>query len=201
MKKLIIFGSGAHCKIVKDIAEVCGYKVVGFIADTDTKEFLGCPVFSRVENIKRFEKYCYFIAIGNNKFRKEKSEKYHYLCFVNLIHPTAIVSKYAKIGVGNLLMPYTVVNAYAEIGNQNILNTASIVEHDCRVGSYCHISVNSAITGVVSLGDGVFLGAGSVVKNAVSIGEWTTVGAGACVVKNLDSNGVYVGCPAKLLKK
>ena len=98
-------------------------------------------------------------------------------------------------------MPYTVVNAYAEIGNQNILNTASIVEHDCRVGSYCHISVNSAITGVVSLGDGVFLGAGSVVKNAVSIGEWTTVGAGACVVKNLDSNGVYVGCPAKLLKK
>lgn len=201
MKKLIIFGNGGHSKIVKDMAESCGYEVAGFIASNCEKTHLGCKVYSCVEEIPNADSFCYFIARGDNRFRKDTSEKYSSLEFINIVHPTSIVSKYAKIGKGNLLMPYTVINAYAEIGDQNIINTSAIVEHDCRVGSFCHISVKSAITGTVTLGDGVFLGAGSIVRNGMSIGEWTTVGAGASVVKDLLPNAVYVGCPAKLLRK
>ena len=44
-------------------------------------------------------------------------------------------------------------------------------------------------------------GAGAVMRDGTSVGEWTTVGCGAAVVKNLDPNSVYVGCPAKLLRR
>ncbi len=201
MKRLIIFGNGGHSKVVKDMAETCGYEVTGFIAPDGGATHLGCRVYACVEDIPDADSFCYFIARGDNRFRKDVSERYRHLEFINIIHPTAIVSRYARMGVGNLLMPYTVINAYAEIGDQNIINTSAIVEHDCKVGSFCHISVKSAITGTVTLGDGVFLGAGSTVRNGKSIGEWTTVGVGSSVVKDLQPYCVYVGCPARLLRE
>ena len=112
-----------------------------------------------------------------------------------------VISKYSKIGKGNLLMPYSVVNAFATIGDHCIINTSAVVEHDCTVGSFCHVSVKSVMTGACSIGDGVFLGAGSTMRDGRSVGEWTTVGCGSAVVKNLEPNAVYVGCPAKLLRK
>ena len=201
MKKLIIFGTRNHSKIVTDMAEVCGYTVAGFISPTGEKEHIGRPVYASVEEIAHPEDFCFFIARGDNLLRKTIYETYPHLEYPNIIHPTSIISKYSKIGQGNLLMPYSVVNAFATIGDHCIVNTSAIVEHDCTVGNFCHVSVKSVMTGACSIGDGVFLGAGSTMRDGMSVGEWTTVGCGSAVVKNLEPNSVYVGCPAKLLRK
>ncbi len=201
MKKLIIFGANKHCKIVMDMAQVCGYEVAGFISPSGKGEYLGLPVYPSVKEIERPKDYCYFIGRGDNMLRKTIFEANPDLEYPNIIHPTAIISKYSKIGTGNLLMPYSVVNAFSTIGDHCIINTSAVVEHDCTVGDFCHVSVKSVMTGACTVGDGVFLGAGSTMRDGTSVGEWTTVGCGAAVVKNLDPNSVYVGCPAKLLRK
>ena len=201
MKKLIIFGTGGHSKIVNDMAEVCGYEVVGFISPYGEGLHLGRPVYSSVEEIESPKDFCFFVARGDNMLRKTIFEAHPDLEYPNIIHPTSIISKYSKIGTGNLLMPYSVVNAFATIGDHCIINTSAIVEHDCKVGSFCHVSVKSVMTGACSIGDGVFLGAGSTMRDGMSVGEWTTVGCGSSVVKNLEPNSVYVGCPAKFLRK
>lgn len=201
MKKLIIFGTRAHSKIVTDMAEVCGYEVAGFIDSSDENEHIGHPVYSSIKEIEHPENFCFFIARGDNLLRKTIFEKHSNLEYPNIIHPTAIISKYSRIGKGNLLMPYSVVNAFATIGDQCIINTSAVVEHDCTVGDFCHVSVKSVMTGTCSIGDGVFLGAGSTMRDGTSVGEWTTVGCGSAVVKDLGPNSVYVGCPAKLLRE
>ena len=201
MKKLIIFGTRNQSKIVTDMAEVCGYEVAGYISPYGEKEHIGHPVYASVAEIEHPDDFCYFIARGDNMLRKRIFEENPNLEYPNIIHPTAIISKYSKIGKGNLLMPYSVVNAFSSIGDHCIINTSSAVEHDCTVGSFCHVSVKSVMTGACSIGDGVFLGAGAVMRDGTSVGEWTTVGCGAAVVKNLDPNSVYVGCPAKLLRR
>ena len=201
MKKLIIFGANKHSKIVKDMAEVCGYEVAGFISSDGKNQYLGHPVYSSVEEIENPTDFCFFIARGDNLLRKSIFESHPNLEYPNIIHPTSIISKYSKIGTGNLLMPYSVVNAFATIGDQCIINTSAVVEHDCTVGNFCHVSVKSVMTGACSIGDGVFLGAGATMRDGTAVGEWTTVGCGAAVVKNLDPNAVYVGCPAKLLRR
>ena len=48
--------------------------------------------------------------------------------------------------------------------------------------------------------DNVWLGANVVVLPGVTIGKNTIVGAGSVVTKNLDSNSVYAGNPAKKIK-
>ena len=201
MKKLIIFGTGGHSKIVTDMAEVCGYEVAGFISPEGETEHLGRPVYKSVDEIAHPEDYAFFIARGDNLLRKTIFEANPHLEYPNIIHPTCIISKYSKIGTGNLLMPYSVVNAFATIGDHCIINTSGVVEHDCTVGIFCHVSVKSVMTGACTIGDGVFLGAGSTMRDGTGIGEWTTVGCGSAVVKNLEPNSVYVGCPAKLLRK
>lgn len=201
MKKLIIFGTGGHSKIVNDIAEVCGYEVAGFISPYGEGEHLNRHVYSSVEEIEYPEDFCFFVARGDNMLRKTIYEAHPDLEYPNIIHPTSIISKYSKIGKGNLLMPYSVINAFATIGDHCIINTSAIVEHDCKVGSFCHVSVKSVMTGACSIDDGVFLGAGSTMRDGMKVGEWTTVGCGSSVVKNLESNSVYVGCPARLLRK
>lgn len=201
MKKLIIFGTGGHSKIVNDMAQVCGYEVVGFISPYGEGEHLGCRVYSSIKEITHPENFCFFVARGDNMLRKTIAESHPDLEYPNIIHPTSIISKYSKIGKGNLLMPYSVVNAFATIGDQCIINTSAIVEHDCTVGSFCHVSVKSVMTGACSIGDGVFLGAGSTMRDGKSVGEWTTVGCGSAVVKDLEPNSIYVGCPARLLRK
>lgn len=49
------------------------------------------------------------------------------------------------------------------------------------------------------LGDNVFLGANSIVMPGVTIGDNVIVGAGSVVTRNLESNAVYAGNPAKLM--
>lgn len=53
----------------------------------------------------------------------------------------------------------------------------------------------------VSIGRHVIIGAGSVVLPGVTIGEGASVGALSLVTKSLEEWGVYMGAPAKRLKR
>ena len=47
------------------------------------------------------------------------------------------------------------------------------------------------------IGSNVFIGAGTIILPGVVIGDNVIVGAGSIVTHNLDSNGLYMGTPAK----
>ena len=51
--------------------------------------------------------------------------------------------------------------------------------------------------GCIEVMDNVYIGANVMIMPNVRIGENVVVGAGAVVAKDLESNGVYVGVPAK----
>jgi maltose O-acetyltransferase len=53
--------------------------------------------------------------------------------------------------------------------------------------------------GRVDIGDDVFVGAGAIILPNVHIGSRVIIGAGAVVVKDIPSNSVAVGNPAKVI--
>lgn len=72
----------------------------------------------------------------------------------------------------------------------------------------CHILAHDASTknqlgytriAPVSIGNDVFIGADSIVLPGVTIGDRVIIGAGSVVTKDLQSNGVYAGNPARRL--
>lgn len=93
-----------------------------------------------------------------------------------------------------------------EIGNFTVINCQDGVEiqDNVKVGYHCVISSRSTIDnrrGKIILKKNCNLGANSVVMPGVSIGENSIVGANSFVNRSIPPNEIWVGTPAKFLKK
>ena len=194
--KLTIIGASGHGKVVADIASRCGYDEIEFLDDrADVKICGGYPVVGNTAKAKNIDNDL-FVGIGNatvrRKFMKELSDKN----IVTLIHPNAVIADDVAIGEGTVVMAGAVVNSGTRIGNGVIVNTCSSIDHDCNVADYVHVAVGAHLCGTVEVGDNTWIGAGVTVSNNVSICSDCTIGAGAVVVKDIESNGTYIGVPA-----
>lgn len=144
MKTLLIIGAGGHGKVVAEIASACGYDKVVFL-DDNSSEAIG--KINELENFKNYFEEA-FVGIGNNAVRKEliyKLEDTGYKIPV-LIHPTAYISKSAKISAGTVIEPHAVVNANSIIGKGCIVSVGAIVDHNSVLQDYVHVNAGSIIS-------------------------------------------------------
>ena len=102
--------------------------------------------------------------------------------------------------------PWTINVDYSKpwlvsIGNNVIISSyVSILSHgaDWRVlQNYYGDVIGSGDK--VKIGDNVFIGIGSTILKGTTIGDNVIIGAGSVVTKDLESNGVYAGVPAKFI--
>ena len=193
-----LYGAGGHCKVIIDIINSLEKTVDAVFDDNiNISSLLNTPVTQwEIEYQTQYKNV--LISIGNNKIRKKISETIA-ANFISLIHPSAIVSKYATIGKGTVVMASAVINAGATIGKHCIVNTAAVIEHDCILEDFVHISPNTTITGSVTIGEGTHIGAGAIVLPNIKIGNCATVGAAAVVLKEVPDFATVVGNPARIL--
>jgi sugar O-acyltransferase (sialic acid O-acetyltransferase NeuD family) len=194
-----LFGASGHGKVIIDILKCSSISIDAVIDDNPKSEFIfEIPVvktsnfdFNTIRNM--------IISIGNNKVRKTISSRLN-VNYLNAIHPTAIISKDSKIGVGTVIMAGAIVNPDVTVGNHCIINTGAIVEHDCCIEDYSHISPGVSLAGNVSIGEGAHVGIGACVIQGVKIGKWSVVGAGAVVLNDIPDFATAVGNPARIIK-
>ena len=203
MKRLAIIGASGHGKVVAEIAELNGWSEIKFYDDDSQKKKINTwEVKGDIETFLSDMDYFngFFVAIGNNQIRQEKTEYILSKGVQNLIslkHPSAVLSKYSKIGIGTILMAGVAVNSMSKIGMSAIINTNSIIEHDNIIEDYVHVSPGVSIAGGVFIGTHSWIGIGSSIKQNLVIGANTIIGAGSVVVKNVDQNNTVFGVPAK----
>lgn len=142
--KLLILGAGGHGRVVKEIAEATEkYERIAFL-DDNMPEAIG-----KIDDIESFagEFEFAFVGIGNNKLRDELIDRLENAGYkvVTLIHPTAYVSKSAKIGRGTVVEPKAIVNANTVVEIGCIISVGSIVDHDVTIGKCCHINSGAIV--------------------------------------------------------
>jgi len=202
---LVIWGTGGHAKVVLDIARAVGTagRIV-FVDDDAAKagsSISDCQILGGPEALDSFRGQAIVIAVGQNRSRAR--------CFgiarakglrpITLVHPTAIVSPSATLGIGSVVMPGAIVNAGAVVGDNCIVNTGAVVEHDCRIGDHVHVSPRAVLGGAVTVGAYAHVGMGAVVLPGANIGSDSLVGAGAVVLKEVPARCTVVGVPARVM--
>ena len=84
--------------------------------------------------------------------------------------------------------------------NVHITNDVVFVCHDGGTLLFRHLVPDLEITKPIRVGNNVFIGTRSTIMPGVTIGDNVIVAAGSIVSRDLPSNGVYGGVPAKLIK-
>ena len=204
-KELAIVGASGHGKVVADIAEQLGF-IVKFYDDAypNKTHIEHWPIYGSCADLIALNKagnkrnINAIVAIGNNQIRQQKVEllKQNSFNLITLIHPTAVISRYASVAQGSVVFAGAIINAFANIGVGCIVNTSAIIEHDCVIGDFTHICPNVALAGGVSVGYKSWVGIGSQVRQLITIGNNCVIGAGSTVVKNIPDNVTAFGSPA-----
>lgn len=204
MKRLAILGASGHGKVVADTAELCGWRDIRFFDDAFPNVTANAcwPVCgTSADLLQQIDSVdAVLVAIGNNRIRLARMEELRArgASLATLVHPQAVVSRYAEIGPGSVVFAAAVVNAGSTIGSGCILNTSCSVDHDCQLGRGVHISPGAHLAGGVVVGEASWLGIGSCVRQLSRIGSGVVVGAGAAVIGDVPDNVTVVGVPARV---
>ncbi len=209
--RILILGASGHARVILDSIERAGeHQVVGLVAEdrTDDGTFCGYPLVGGIGDLGRvcdeYDVEGLLAGVGDNFTRSEMirqaSEIAPSIAFVNCVHPSAQIGRCAEIGEGSAIMAGAVVNSGTQIGRHCIVNTGARVDHDCVLGDFVSIAPGATLGGNVRVGNCSAVSLGASVIHGITIGDDTVVGAGAVVVRNVGSNVVAYGTPARVVR-
>lgn len=201
----MIIGYSGHSYVVLDAAEKAGLQVEAYTERVEQTlnpfdlKYLG---YESDENFEGWNNgYEFILGIGDNRIREavtklfaKKNEE-----LLSVIHPTANIGSFIKIGNGTFIAAGAIINPLVKLGKAVIINTGAIVEHECQIGDFTHIAPGAVLTGNVKVGARSFIGANAVIKEGIEIGSDVIIGAGTVVLNDVQSKSKVVGNPARLI--
>jgi sugar O-acyltransferase (sialic acid O-acetyltransferase NeuD family) len=204
--KLVIIGAGGFAREMYDLAKICkgndpNFEVRGFLSDgpSNIEEMGYPPVLGKVGEYNVQEDDVFFCAIGNLKDRLktvniilDKGGN-----FINLIHPTAVISPSVRLGIGIGIKAFCVLASDVSVEDFTFLQSSVIMGHDVKIGKFCQINSFSFFAGYCNVGDGVAINAGAkLIQNSV-VEDNATVGMGGVILRKVKKGTTVFGNPAK----
>lgn len=209
IKTLYIFGASGFSREVADIALNLNYKEIKFIDLVPGQdEITGFEIIAEDYLGKLDLEQCEFIiGVGEGSIRERIFNKFSDLKYINLIHPSVTFGnkqyEQIKLQKGNILCAGARLTSNIKMGNFGVYNLNITVGHDCVIDDFVTISPGANVSGNVHLKNCTYIGTGATIlqghslEKKLTINEGATVGAGAVVVKEVSSNTIVKGIPAK----
>lgn len=151
--------------------------------DNQFKDIWFIPTLGYLSKKLRFDIITY---LKENKFK-----------IFSFIHPTAFVSKSAKIGLGVIIYPLCNIDQGCVIEDGAIILNSSIIAHDSIIETCSYLAPGVCVSGFVKVGSLSFIGTAASVANNVIIGPNSTIAVGTCVTKDVPANSFVIGNPMK----
>jgi len=210
-KRLIIIGASAMGRETAHYAQECmgvnahWDEVAGFL-DTRTAimaKYPGYPpIIATPEDYQPTKGDVFVCAVGDINVRlkyvahlQSKGAQ-----FVSVIHPKAYIGRNVNIGIGCIICPHSTIAADVIIRDHVIVNVNASISHDCSIGEGVTLAPGCTIAGWCEIRDRVEFGTHSAVLPRKIIVNDAIIGAGAVVVNNILTAGIYIGCPATVIK-
>jgi sugar O-acyltransferase (sialic acid O-acetyltransferase NeuD family) len=214
LKPVIVVGAGGFGREVLDVLESINegsargqFDILGVIDDSPSNASLsrladrGYRHLGRLHDwLERGTAALYVTAIGNPAVRKK-------ICTViasaanleplTVVHPSAIIGSQVCIGEGTVVCAGVNVSTNVSVGDYVHLNPGAIIGHDTTLSDFVSINPGAIVSGDVTVEKETLIGAGAIVLQGLTIGAGSTVGAGGVVTRNVGTNLVVKGVPAR----
>ncbi len=202
-RPLIVIGGGGHAKVLVSTLRAMGRQVTAAFDDDASRHgqrLLGVEILGAIASAAvRFPDADAVIGIGSPGVRRLLAERLPFR-WIQVVHPHAYVDPTVVLHDGVVVMAGAVVQPETVLGQHCIINTSASVDHDGQIGEYVNISPGVHLSGNVTIGNAATIGIGASVLQGITIGAGTVVGGGAAVIRDLPSNVVAVGCPARVIR-
>jgi sugar O-acyltransferase (sialic acid O-acetyltransferase NeuD family) len=192
--KLALFGYGGHAR---EVAVQIGQNVTFFVDDDYVTE--------NTKPISSFDplEYVMMVAVSDVNDRKRIVDSLpKETTYFTFVHPTVLsMDNNIEIGEGSFIGAYSILTTNIKVGKHSILNRGNQIGHDCSIGDYFSAMPGAVVSGNVIIGEKVYMGTNSSIKEKLHISSNVVIGSNGSVVKNIITDGVYVGVPVKFKKK
>jgi len=202
---IVIYGAGGFGRevawIIRDInSQNSGeqWEVVGFADDDPTRQDMticGIPVLGSIERIcQTVDAFACVCGLGEPSVKALTIPRLqdHTSDFPAIIHPSVQFSDYVNIQEGCVVCANAILTTQVELQRFVTVNLGCTIGHDVVIGEFSTLAPGVHVSGEV--------GTGAIVLPGISIGAGATVGAGAVVTKDLPSDVVAIGVPAKIVR-
>lgn len=190
MKTLLIIGGSSTAIEIRECADLFYndkfehiYNVIG---DTET---LCLPNVIHDCDIEKFiadNDIAFIIGFTNQKLRMLFNDKLSQCTPISIVHPTAVVSPSANIGVGTYVGAAAVVSSNAVIGDGCLINIGASIGHDAILGDNCIINPGARISGNCSVGSRTLIGANAFIFQGKIIGADCAIDALTYIDRDID---------------
>ena len=211
-KKILLFGDGRFAELAWYVlTHDSPHDVVAFVVDGDflnKKNLFGIPIIAFEDCVDRYspDDFSMIVPLGyqglnslrQKKYLEAKSKGYGLISYLS-----SRASSWDNVSIGENCMIYenVTLQPFSKIGNNTIVRSSVHISHHVEVEEHCFISAGTCIGGSSKIGKSSFLGLSSTVRDNLAIAEKSFIAAGSVVVNDTESNGLYLGVPAKKTSK
>jgi len=213
MKRIYILGVNGNARDVLETISLLakqqpGFPTVGGFLDDRIAvgtRVDGVPVCGKIADATKLSNACFVNAIGSPESYLHKADILRKSGivpkdFVTVIHPSAAVSSSAKIDKGSVILSHVSVGAGVRVGRHVMVLQNCVLSHDSVLEEGAVLATGVRLSGEVHVGKGAYLGSSVVVRGGLKIGARALVGLGAVVTKNIPSDEIWCGNPARFLR-
>ena len=203
--RIAVIGAGGHARSVATLCEKLGHTVqslveTGIFSEAKSSGYLLTPEGYLTQNHKTIDGLV--MGIGLSITQGKKRIKFNELKslgfgFPKIVSVESIIDSGVEISEGSVIFPGVIINRDVKLGSWLTVSHGSILEHDVSFGSNCFVGPGAILCGGVEIQDDVVIGAGATILPGVSVGFGATIGAGSVVTKNVASQSIVLGNPAR----
>jgi sugar O-acyltransferase (sialic acid O-acetyltransferase NeuD family) len=143
------------------------------------------------------------IATGEPAIRKILYDKIiaNGLELTTLVHPDVVIPHSTTIGKGTIICKFLSITCDITIGKNVYIHPNVCIGHDSIIGEHTVVSSYVDVAGDCKIGSNTFLAINVCMRQGISIGDDTIIGMGSVVHRDIPSDVIAMGNPARPMKK